>query len=65
MPPHVVTVTYTLTQTFTVPNDDYSIESVRSDRIYMKDGRTICADSTKISPPVSIRGQRSHIRFAG
>ena len=64
MPVHVVTVTYTLTNVFTVPNDNYSIESVRSDRIHMQDGRVICADATTVSLPVSIRGQRTHIRFA-
>ena len=64
MPPHVVTVTYTLTQVFTVPTDDYSIQSVRPSRILLGDGRVICADSSRVSEPRQIKGLRTHTRFA-
>ena len=63
MPPHVVTVTYVLTHTFTVPDEEYTIDSVRADKIHMKDGRIVLASTTHTSPPVCLRGQRVHIRF--
>jgi len=63
MPPHKVTVTYTLTQVFTVPTNEYEIASVNLNQIIIGDGRIVCADATHVSRPMVIKGQRTHTRF--